>query len=95
MTLPTMPHCDPSILHAPSKCIYCDRYPQYQEYREAARIAFTGEDDELGIPWGVDTNGLYEAVAPCPSTWFRNPQHRDAWGGNRPDGYTWLEGLER
>jgi hypothetical protein len=69
-----MPHCDSSILHAPGVCEYCDGYPDWQEYRQIARIAFTGTDEELGS----ERVGL----APCPSTWFRSPGTRDRWGGN-------------
>lgn len=72
-----MPHCDSSILHAPGACEYCDEYPDWQEYRKIARIAFSGTEDETG------SSGL----APCPSTFFRAPEQRDAWGGNRTTGY--------
>lgn len=69
------PHCDPTILHAPGKCEFCDDYPDWQAYRQTAGIAFTGEADELGVKHGI---------APCPSTWFREPETRDRWSGNRP-----------
>ena len=69
-----MPHCDSSILHAPGACEHCDTYPDWQEYREIARIAFTGTDEELGS----EKLGL----APCPSTWHRPPETRDRWYGN-------------
>lgn len=68
MTIPQMPHCDQAILHAPGECEYCDLRPDWQEYREAARINFTGHVDEN--------------KAPCPSTWFRTPEMRDLWYGN-------------
>lgn len=68
----TLPHCDASILHAPSVCKFCDMHPDLQEYRVLARIAFTGSPEELGT----------ERLAPCPSTHFRAPEHRDLWGGN-------------
>jgi hypothetical protein len=71
-----MPHCDSSILHAPGTCDYCDAYPEWQEYRRIARIAFTGTDEEQGS----ERVGL----APCPSTWFRSPDTRDRWYGNIP-----------
>lgn len=71
--LPVAPHCDPSILHAPTVCPVCDDYPEWQEYRDVARINFTGEYD-------IDK-------APCPSVYFRAPDVRDAWPGNRPEGY--------
>jgi len=66
------PHCDSSILHAPGACQYCDSYPDFQEYRVLARIAFTGSEEELGT----------EQLAPCPSTQFRSPETRDLWQGN-------------
>jgi hypothetical protein len=68
-----MPHCDQSILHAPGECWACDKYPDYQQAREVSRIAFTGSPEELGT----------HDLAPCPSTWFRRPETRDRWGGNR------------
>lgn len=82
---PTMPHCDSSILHAPGKCEYCDACPEWQQYRELAGIAFTGDDDELGVkpvyrPYPEFTT---PGKAPCPSTWFRSPETRDHWGPNR------------
>lgn len=68
------PHCDPSILHAPGKCPYCDHYPDFQAYREVAQINFTGEP-------------LPDGKCPCPSEWFRDALIRDMWPGNRPEGY--------
>jgi hypothetical protein len=68
----TLPHCDSSILHAPKTCKFCDMHPEMQEYRQLARIAFTGAENELGD----------ERTAPCPSTHFREPEKRDLWGGN-------------
>jgi hypothetical protein len=65
------PHCDPSILHAPRECEYCDMYPGWQEYRMLASIAFTGQDANDGL-------------SPCPSSWFRAPWLRDRWYGNAP-----------
>lgn len=64
------PHCDPSILHAPGACRYCDEYPDWQAYRQVAGIAFTGQASD--------------SLAPCPSTHFRSAEQRDAWYGNRP-----------
>lgn len=64
-----MPHCDSSILHAPGYCEYCDDHPDWQHYRELARINFTGQRDE--------------SKAPCPSTHFRPDSQRDLWPGNR------------
>lgn len=63
------PHCDSTILHAPGLCKYCDMHPDWQEYRQVAHIAFTGQSPT-------------DHRAPCPSTWFRDPLHRDAWYGN-------------
>lgn len=67
------PHCDQSILHAPGVCDYCDMYPDWQEFRAAQRINFTGE--------------YSEHFAPCPSEYFRPPEIRDRWPGNTPAGY--------
>lgn len=64
------PHCDPSVLHAPGTCRSCDLYPDWQHYRQVARISFTGDDSA--------------DLAPCPSDWFRPAASRDAWPGNRP-----------
>lgn len=72
-----MPHCDSAILHAPGKCRYCDKYKDFQHVREVQRIAFTGSPEELGT----------DELAPCPSTWFRSPEKRDRWAGNRVEGF--------
>ncbi len=64
----TMPHCDPSILHAPGACQYCDRHPDWQRLRDLWRINCTNENDP--------------DKAPCPSAYFRNPAVRDRWYGN-------------
>ncbi|KKN86884.1 hypothetical protein LCGC14_0264460 [marine sediment metagenome] len=64
-----MPHCDPSVLHAPGKCKYCDNCPKGQEYRQLARINFSDEHDSN--------------KAPCPSTYFRSEETVNLWGGNR------------
>lgn len=69
------PHCDQAILHSPGSCWACDQYPDWQEYRIRSLIAFSDEDP---VPDGK---------APCPSTYFRNPQTRDLWPGNTPAGY--------
>lgn len=68
--LPQMPHCDSSILHKPGECQFCDMHPDWQQYREMARINFTGQADE--------------GKAPCPSNWFRPASARDRWPGNVP-----------
>jgi hypothetical protein len=44
--------------------------PDWQEYRETARINFSGHNDPY--------------KAPCPSVWFRTPEMRDLWHGNVP-----------
>lgn len=67
------PHCDSTILHAPGACPYCDEYPDWQQLRETWQMNFTNQYD-IG-------------KAPCPSVYFRNPADRDAWPGNRPEGY--------
>lgn len=64
-----MPHCDSSILHAPGVCKYCDMHPEWQSYRAAARISYTGEAASADR-------------APCPSEYFRPGEVRDRWGGN-------------
>lgn len=63
------PHCDASVLHAPGVCVYCDHYPEWQEYRQTSRINFTGQSDPH--------------YAPCPSEFFRTAEIRDRWPGNR------------
>lgn len=65
------PHCDSSVLHAPGECQFCDQYPDWQAYRERARINFTGQDDPK--------------KAPCPSTHFRPVEIVHRWYGNRPN----------
>ncbi len=65
-----MPHCDSSVLHAPGVCQYCDGHSEWQQYRRAARINFTGENDK--------------DKAPCPSTFFRSLETLEQWGGNVP-----------
>lgn len=68
------PHCDASILHSPGHCEFCDQYPDWQEYREHARISFSNDEPSLD-------------KAPCPSEWFRSRTIRDLWAGNRREGY--------
>lgn len=63
------PHCDPSILHAPGACKYCDHYPDWQQMRVTQRIGFTDQHSDT--------------TSPCPSTWFRSAEVRNRWGGNR------------
>lgn len=69
MTHPRMPHCDASVLHAPGECEFCDMHPEWQQYRIASRINFTGHEDEHN--------------APCPSSHFRAPSLVERWFGNR------------
>lgn len=64
-----MPHCDAAILHSPGRCEYCDRHPEWQQYRMMARIAFSDEQ-------------ATDDISPCPSTWTRLPGTRDQWFGN-------------
>jgi hypothetical protein len=63
------PHCDASVLHAPSACQHCDHYPDWQELRDLWRINYTGEHDP--------------GKAPCPSEHSRTAEIRDRWPGNR------------
>jgi hypothetical protein len=49
--------------------VYCDVYPDWQEYRAVAHIAFTDQH-------------ATDAISPCPSTWRRDPGTRDKWFGN-------------
>lgn len=64
-------HCDATILHAPGECGFCDEYGKaWQEYRQMARINFTGHTDE--------------DKAPCPSTHFRPTEVAHRWEGNQP-----------
>ena len=64
------PHCDAAILHAPSKCEYCDHHPIWQALRIATRVNFTGEEDPT--------------KAPCPSAHQRSARIAHMWPGNRP-----------
>jgi hypothetical protein len=65
------PHCDSSVLHAPSTCAYCDMYPEWQAYRNVARIAFTGQEPQSG-------------QTRCPSEQHRSLAAINRWPGNRP-----------
>lgn len=42
--LPTYPHCDQTVLHAPRTCVYCDMYPDRQNERIKARLDFSTLD---------------------------------------------------
>lgn len=63
------PHCDPRILHAPGKCVFCDAHPDWQELREFWAINFTGEHDAK--------------KSSCPAELARPFEILNAWGGNR------------
>jgi hypothetical protein len=70
------PHCDPRVLHAKNECEYCDKYPEWQELREAWGINFTGHAEtktEYGTP-----------CLPCPSEVARSLDHINRWDGNVP-----------
>ncbi len=75
--LPQFPHCDQSVLHAPSECRFCDLHPDWQALRIAWGIAFTGHD-----PQPLYKNGPMQA--PCPSDYRRGTGQAHTWGGNRP-----------
>jgi hypothetical protein len=66
------PHCDQRILHAPSECHYCDRYPEWQALREAWGIAYTGQ-----LP---DVDG---DIVMCPADYRRTAEKYNLWPGNR------------
>lgn len=68
------PHCDPRVLHAPGECVYCDHYPDWQNYRQVAHIAFTNHPAEDG-------------QGPCPADAVRGVGGAHVWGGNRPRRY--------
>jgi hypothetical protein len=72
------PHCDSLILHSPGTCVYCDRHPDWQQYRMGAGIAFSDYDEAT-----VEELRLI----PCPSTARRPAEVRDQWYGNVPRGY--------
>lgn len=64
------PHCDGRVLHKPGDCKYCDDRPQWQAYRIAMKINFTGESDPEKMP--------------CPSSRDRSARQAHRWPGNRP-----------
>lgn len=69
--VPTPPHCDSAVLHAPGECVYCDACPAWQDYRVIVGIAFTGHEPTKGQ--------IY-----CPSTYERSVEVINLWPGNRP-----------
>lgn len=69
-TVALMPHCDQRVLHKPLSCEACDRFPEYQQYRELLGIAYTGEE-----PAGYEV--------PCPATLRRPLGDIEQWPGNR------------
>lgn len=74
-TTPQFPHCDTLILHTPGVCVYCDRHPDWQQYRSAIGMAFSDMPADR-----VLANNLL----PCPSTAHRPAEVRDRWYGNQP-----------
>lgn len=73
MTQAASPHCDQRILHAPGECKYCDEFGDWQHYRQAFGIAFTGHPDPK--------------LTPCPADDARppgSPSDHTRWAGNRP-----------
>lgn len=65
------PHCDPSVLHAPGECEYCDVHPDWQILRDSWDMAFTGHQPA-------------ENQVPCPSDARRGTGGAHTWAGNRP-----------
>jgi hypothetical protein len=76
------PHCDGAVLHAPGECVYCDHYPDWQEHRRTARIAFTGHDPK-------------DDEVRCPSEQRRPLERINRWPGNRPSGGPDARSLDR
>jgi hypothetical protein len=73
----TMPHCDARVLHAPGDCVFCDNYPQWQDYRILTGVKFTGQAVTYGDDWST----------PCPSDFHRGTGGAHVWPGNTPEGY--------
>jgi len=69
-------------LHAPGECEFCDGKPVWQQLRMAWGIAFSGH------PVGVDG-----AIVPCPADVARPGGLNQRWPGNRPEGYTGIDGM--
>jgi hypothetical protein len=68
-----LPHCDQSVLHAPSECQYCDQHPDWQALRITWGVAFTGHRP--------NKDG---AKTPCPSDYIRGIGGAHTWPGNAP-----------
>lgn len=66
----SFPHCDSKIMHSVGTCIYCDKYPERQQYRIDSNTNFSNENDPNKLP--------------CPSTYLRSAENRDRWYGNVP-----------
>jgi hypothetical protein len=64
------PHCDSNVLHAPSRCTYCDSFPEAQEKRVRDGVNFTGEQDPK--------------KKICPAEARRKLSTIERWGGNIP-----------
>lgn len=43
-------HCDPTVVHAPGECEYCDLYPYRQALMDLWRVNFTGHSDPDRLP---------------------------------------------
>jgi hypothetical protein len=80
--LPTAPHCDAAILHAPGECQYCDEHPDWQQLRQLWGICYTGHAPVI-ITEGSGFS--YELIA-CPSDIRRPGSVARHWPGNRPTG---------
>ena len=77
-----IPHCDSNVLHAPGRCVYCDRgFADLQEFRLLHGINFTGESDPAKLP--------------CPATAKRPVETIERWGGNvAKQSADWLPEIE-
>ena len=77
-----IPHCDSNVLHAPGRCVYCDRgFADLQEFRLLHGINFTGESDPAKLP--------------CPATAKRPVETIERWGGNvAKQNADWLPEIE-
>lgn len=71
------PHCDARILHEPSFCDSCDKFPHYQKARELWGIAWTRPDDHALVR-------PPDAILPDPAEVQRSIASINRWGGNVP-----------